>query len=128
MRPVIFKAETNHGDLVELHGYPTGTPGIVVNRPLDHADKHDGDCFVISHARSGLRLGPYCWGSPEAALAAADALAEFGDWQQTFEEIQVSMRGMGPKIDAAIKSAKPRRVKPVRRVRTGAYVDNGVVA
>lgn len=81
MKPVTFQAPLAQGGTVSIEGFPTTTPGLVVNGSVA-CPHHDADCFRVSHVRSGLAF-PWCWASPEGGLGFAGQLAAFGSWHIT---------------------------------------------
>jgi len=127
VRPVTLKSELSSGDIAEIQAFPTTTPGLVVSQPLTRCG--EDECWAVVHARSGVVVGPYCWRSPEGALAAAAEIADFCDWQQRLEDLQRALSGWGGSIDAALQRCAPGRHKlSLARSREGSYVDNGVIA
>lgn len=75
------------GDVHDAEAWPTKTLGLVV---LDAADgtcpnaarSHPrGQDWTVTHFTTGAAM-PYVFGSPEGAMAAAEALGPLCDWRQ----------------------------------------------
>lgn len=91
-KPIAFQAQVGEGGTVTVLGWPTGTPGLLVHQPDRRCPDHENEaCWVVSHRRAGLKF-PWCWESPEAALAFANDTARFGDWTITGVQLQRRMR------------------------------------
>ncbi|WP_019632685.1 hypothetical protein [Actinomadura atramentaria] len=81
-RTVTFTAPICGGGAREVTGYRTTTPGLVVYQDENCGYRPGVRVFHVAHVRSGLQF-PFCWRSPEAALAFADSARRFGDWHVT---------------------------------------------
>lgn len=125
MRPLVIRAEFSTGRIRDIEVWPTTTPGLVVWQPESRACGQDR-CWELVLARHGTGFG-LCWDSPEGALRAAEILATFGDWQQTWPELKRSMKGQGTTMRAAITSTEPRFHHGSGRPPRDGYIDNGVI-
>jgi hypothetical protein len=126
MKAVTFKAQTAHGDLVEITGYPTGAPGLVVHEAFTTCSS-SGEEWMVSHARSGLAF-PLCWPSPEGALAFADALGVLCDWRQNALVLRDALLGTGATDVVKESAARYGGRWHLLAERDVDPIDNGVIA
>ncbi|GGV34005.1 hypothetical protein GCM10010182_67300 [Actinomadura cremea] len=127
MNTIDFTAPMSDGTLTTITGYPTPTPGLVVHRSVapNCLPAQDGDaCWAVTHVRSGMGM-PFCWGSPEGALAFAEEMGRYEVWQQDAEALARSMADQARTIrgDAERLAGRPH---PLAR-RVGPFIDNGVL-
>lgn len=91
MKPIPFPARLSSGATVTITGWPTGATGLLVNEFYGPCPDHGTTpCWVVSHQRTGF-VFPWCWTSPEAALAFAQQAAGFGDWTITGDALRRRM-------------------------------------
>jgi hypothetical protein len=90
MKSITFKIPISDGSVREISGYLTATPGLVVHHPPVKTCFHEGDCWTVSSVRSG-ECFPFCWQSPEAALAFAEHAKWYGTWHITGEQLRRRM-------------------------------------
>lgn len=90
VKPVRVRFVSQLGTEHFVDGYPTGVPGLVVNE--SYLSCGNEPCYLVTHARSGMAFS-HCWTSPEGALAYAQALEVYTDWQQGLDGLKHSLKG-----------------------------------
>lgn len=76
------KSATSWPALQVVDAVPCGVPGLAIN-----ADHGTPATWVITHIRSGLAVAYFPAVSPEAVLAAAQALGTLADWTMSAEDV-----------------------------------------
>lgn len=119
-----MRAHLTGGGTQTITTYPTGTPGLVVHAAIQPCG--DDTCWVVSHARTGMALS-VCFGSPEGALAFAERIAVYTDWQITGDQLAATLKGLLSAIRAAGLESGGRQ--HAMSARSGIpFIDNGVIA
>jgi hypothetical protein len=124
MKKIAFASAWLSGEVRQIDGYPTGIPGLLIVPPQPDTP---GARFTVVHARSGCRVASK-FESPEAALAAANQLAEMAVWTKTGTEMReyVLQPGWGRSLlDIAARFGG--WASPCTRLITEP-IDNGVIA
>lgn len=97
--PIVIPYRNTYGQTGTVLGFPTGVPGLVVNEATDPCD---GGCYLVTHARSGTAF-PYCWESPEGALAHVHDVAALVDWTVAGSELKAALPDRLTMIDIAAR-------------------------
>lgn len=95
------------GDRTVVDGWTTLTPGLVVIPCASPDSCGSGDCWVVTHERSGCSVGGHA-PNPEAAQAFAVDLG-FADWTRSAEEVMRDP-SIGEQIAAIVKRHGRRRL------------------
>lgn len=129
MKAITYKTTIVDGraivDTVERTGYPTSTPGLLVSDALMACREDGAEEWQVIHARSGA-VFPFCWGSPEGALAYSGNVAWLADWRQDFDATAQTTRRYKQLLSGYAYDLGGRR-HYVGGLGDGS-IDNGVIA
>lgn len=125
MKAITYKTNVSDIGLIDRIGYPTSTPGLLVSEAYVPCNEGEATEWMVIHARSGA-VFPFCWDSPEAALACAEKAASIGDWRQDFEATRRLTMGATRVLSDHAYSLGGRLHQA--RHPGGTPIDNGVIA